>query len=291
MNYMKLHVLVLIEKYKKVTDVASELGLKQPTVTFHMKSLESELGTPLFQYRSGRVLLTEAGRTLYQYAVKIVYLTAEAERSIKQFTSPFDGELEIEAGYIPGTYLLPKAISSFMKMYPGSKLSLTIQPDALLRERLRLQEIHFALLHSVDTSDKSFNYQLLDDEDAVLIYAPGHPFDGNHDLTVEQVASAPWVQHIEGSTLRTIADKWAQLNQVRLWNRTELNAPETLKAIISEGDAVGIFSKKGIEAELSSGRLRYSNLPGIQTEFGGFMLAWRKDYALSPLQQAFVKMI
>ena len=49
MNYMKLHILVLIEKYKKVTDVAAELGLKQPTVTFHMKSLEAELGTPLFQ--------------------------------------------------------------------------------------------------------------------------------------------------------------------------------------------------------------------------------------------------
>lgn len=288
MNYMKLHILVLIEKYKKVTDVAAELGLKQPTVTFHMKSLEAELGTPLFQYRSGRVLLTEAGRTLYQYAVKIVYLTAEAERSIKQFISPFDGELVLEAGYIPGTYLLPNIISPFMRQYPGSKLSLNLLPDVLIRERLRLQETQFALLHSLDASDRSINYHQIDLEDAVLIYAPGHPFDGKIDLTAEQVANEPWVQHAEGSVLRTIAEKWAQVNHVRLWNRTELNSPETLKALICQGDAVGIFSKKGIEAELSTGRLRYTSLPGIQAEAGGFMLAWRKDYTLSPLQQAFL---
>ncbi|MCL6603466.1 MAG: LysR family transcriptional regulator [Paenibacillus sp.] len=288
MNITKLHILVLIEKYKKVTDVAAELGLKQPTVTFHMKSLESELGTALFQYRSGRVLLTEAGRTLYQYAVKMVYLNAEAERSIKQFTSPSDGELELVAGYIPGTYLLPKMISPFMKQYPGSKLSLSIQEDSLLREQLRLQEVQFALLHNMDTSDKSFNYQQLVSEEAVLIYAPGHPFDENPPVTAEQVASQPWVQHAEGSTLRIIADKWAKLNHVRLWNRTELNSPETLKALVSQGDSVGIFSKAGIEAELSLGRLKYTSLPGVQTEFGRFMLAWRKDYILSALQQAFV---
>lgn len=91
MNITKLQIVVLIEKYKKVTDVAAELGLKQPTVSFHMKSLETELGTSLFQYRSGRVLLTEAGRALYQYAVRIVSLAVEAERSVKQFSSSLPG--------------------------------------------------------------------------------------------------------------------------------------------------------------------------------------------------------
>ncbi|MEI0735993.1 LysR family transcriptional regulator [Paenibacillus sp. JTLBN-2024] len=49
MNLLKLHILVLIEKLKKVTDVARELDMKQPTVTFHMKSLEEELGVALFE--------------------------------------------------------------------------------------------------------------------------------------------------------------------------------------------------------------------------------------------------
>ncbi|WP_410515198.1 LysR family transcriptional regulator [Paenibacillus sp. BR2-3] len=288
---MKLHILVLIEKYKKVTDVATELGLKQPTVSFHMKSLESELGTPLFLYRSGRVLLTEAGKTLFQYAVKIVSLTAEAERSVKHFSSPTNGLLELEAGHVPGAYLLPKAISLFMKQYPGIKLSLSIQPDALLKERLRAQDIQIALLHSVDTNDESFNCQLIAPDEAVLIFAPGHPFDGYPSLNAEQVAHEPWIQHSADSSLRNIADRWAQLNSVRIWNRAELNSPETLKGMISQGGTVGIFSKKGIQADLELGRLRYAPLPGVLPERTGFTLVWRKDHRLTPIQQAFAEII
>lgn len=136
MNIMKLKIVILLEKYKKVTDVAAELGLKQPTVSFHMKNLENEFGTPLFQYRSGRVLLTDAGRALYQYALKIVSLTAEAERTVKQFSSPTQGTLKLEASYIPATYILPKALIQFMKQYPGINNSMTIQSDTLLKERL-----------------------------------------------------------------------------------------------------------------------------------------------------------
>ena len=61
MNLLKLEIVVLIKKYKKLTIVAEQLGVKQPTITFHIKSLEEELGVPLFELRSGRYFLTEAG--------------------------------------------------------------------------------------------------------------------------------------------------------------------------------------------------------------------------------------
>lgn len=46
MNLLKLEIVVLIKKYKKLTIVAEQLGVKQPTITFHIKSLEEELGVP-----------------------------------------------------------------------------------------------------------------------------------------------------------------------------------------------------------------------------------------------------
>lgn len=113
------------------------MGLKQPTVSFHMKSLENELGASLFQYRSGRVLLTDAGRALFQYAVRIVSLAAEAERSVKQFSSLTSGSLTLEAGYMPYTYFVPNIMSQFINLHPGIDVSLTIQSDHLVRERLR----------------------------------------------------------------------------------------------------------------------------------------------------------
>ena len=195
MNITKLQIVVLIEKYKKVTDVAAEMGLKQPTVSFHMKSLESELGTSLFQYRSGRVLLTDAGRALYQYAVRIVSLAVEAERSVKQFSSLTSGNLELEASYIPGTYVLPKLLSQFINLHPGIDVSLAVHSDLQVRERLRSREIQLAVLHMQGSGDDSFQTREVAADDTVLIFAPGHPFAQAGELTVELVALEPWIQH------------------------------------------------------------------------------------------------
>ncbi|MNI45798.1 HTH-type transcriptional activator CmpR [compost metagenome] len=290
MNITKLQIVVLIEKYKKVTDVAAELGIKQPTVSFHMKSLESELGTTLFQYRSGRVLLTDAGRALYQYAVRIVSLAVEAERSVKQFSSLTSGNLELTAASIPGTYLLPKILSQFINLHPGIDVSLSVQGDDQVREKLRSRDIPLGVLHMQGSEDESFQTKIIAADETVLIFAPAHPFAQAVDLTAEMVALEPWIQHAPSSFLGGAADKWAQANSVRLWNHAVVNAPEAQKRMISEGGTVGIFSKSGIEAELALGSLRYAPLPGIAAEQEQFVLAWRKDYTLSPVQQTFVEM-
>ncbi|ASA21733.1 LysR family transcriptional regulator [Paenibacillus donghaensis] len=291
MNIMKLQIVVLLEKYKKVTDVAAELGLKQPTVSFHMKNLETELGASLFHYRSGRVLLTDAGRALHSYAVKIVALAADAQRSVKQLASSSTGHLELEAAYIPTTYILPKAVSAFMEQNPGIQFKLAVNSDVDVRERLRSREIQLAVLHSSSWNDESFHFRLIARDEPVLIFPPGHPLDVAEPLTPEQVAREPWIQQDSGSFLRHTSERWAELNHVRLWNRAELNSPGSVKRLIAAGGGAGVYSSAGIAAELALGQLKSAPLPGILPESGGFVLAWRKDYDLSPLQEAFAAMI
>lgn len=290
MNITKLQIVVLIEKYKKVTDVAAEMGLKQPTVSFHMKSLENELGTSLFQYRSGRVLLTEAGRALYQYAVRIVSLAVEAERSVKQFSSLTSGNLELEASYIPGTYTLPKVLSQFINLHPGIDVALGVHNDNTVRERLRSRDIPLAVLHMTMDEDESFQTLDLAGDETVLIFAHDHPFAQEPQLTPELVALEPWIQHEQASYLANAADSWAQANAVRLWNHAVVNNPEAYKRMIVEGGTVGVFSLAGIRTELALGSLRYAPLPGIAPPAARFAFAWRKDHTPSPLQQAFMDM-
>lgn len=290
MNIVKLQIVVLIEKYKKVTDVAAEMGIKQPTVSFHMKSLETELGASLFQYRSGRVLLTDAGRALHQYAVRIVSLAAEAERSVKQFTSLASGNLELASEYMPGTYFVPKLMAQFMNIHPGIDISLSLQSDHLLRERLRGRDIQLAVLHGTESGDDSFNIRKIAEDEIGMIFTPSHSFAHIRNLTPELVAQEPWIQHDPLSPLRGAADKWAQENKVRIMSNTVISSPEAYKRMISEGGRIGLYSKAGIEDEIAQGRLLYAALPGIPVEASSYVLAWRRDYTLSPLQKAFADM-
>ncbi len=82
MSLLKLKIVELVDRYKQVTAVADALHMKQPTISFHMKKMESEWGVKLFEARSGRIYLTAAGKTLLPYAKRIVALHAEAEAAI-----------------------------------------------------------------------------------------------------------------------------------------------------------------------------------------------------------------
>ena len=64
------------------TGAAKALGLTQAAVSQRVQALEKSLGKRLFQRRGGRVLLTEAGKTLYDYAQRILDLHREARREV-----------------------------------------------------------------------------------------------------------------------------------------------------------------------------------------------------------------
>ncbi|RUU69735.1 LysR family transcriptional regulator, partial [Mesorhizobium sp. M7A.F.Ca.MR.362.00.0.0] len=63
---------------------AKQLNFAQSSVTAQIKSLEAELGTPLFERLGKRIVLTDAGKKYKQYADEIIRLSEEAHTSINE---------------------------------------------------------------------------------------------------------------------------------------------------------------------------------------------------------------
>lgn len=68
MNTIKLKGFCFIVEHKKMTVIAPTLQVKQPSVSFHIQSLEEEMGVKLFHTHTGRYFLTEVGEAFYHYA-------------------------------------------------------------------------------------------------------------------------------------------------------------------------------------------------------------------------------
>jgi DNA-binding transcriptional LysR family regulator len=64
------------------TGAARALGMTQAAVSQRIQALEKELGTSLFRRQAGSVLLSDAGRRLYEYAQRILDLHRSARESI-----------------------------------------------------------------------------------------------------------------------------------------------------------------------------------------------------------------
>lgn len=72
MDLRQLNCFLACARHHSLTLAAEELYTTQPHVSMIIKSLEQELGTPLFIRKSKGVELTESGKQIYTYAVNAV---------------------------------------------------------------------------------------------------------------------------------------------------------------------------------------------------------------------------
>ncbi|CDN45883.1 MULTISPECIES: LysR substrate-binding domain-containing protein [Paenibacillus] len=261
MNLLKFQIVELLDKHRKVTAVAEVLGLKQPTVTYHMKSLEQEYGVKLFEPRMDKVILTEAGRALLHYAGKINSLAAEARRTAQEYGTPGRGTLRIGASYVPATYMLPRLLKEFARRHPKVTVTLAVKPSSVIKEMLLSHEIDLGVL-----SAEPFRLPMLDvhelcDDELVLAHAPSHYLAASPELNPGLLATADFVLHGRHSSTRELTDRWLEQHGIRLEQHLELDSLEAIKQAVIQGGHVSFVSGLAVQGEVARGLLLARPIP------------------------------
>jgi len=70
-NFNQLRVFYQTAKYSSCTRAAEKLYITQPAVTAQLKFLEEFCSLKLFKRKGRKIYLTDEGKTLYDYALKI----------------------------------------------------------------------------------------------------------------------------------------------------------------------------------------------------------------------------
>lgn len=264
MNLMKLQIVELIDRHHHMTSVAEILGIKQPTVTFHMKSLEEELQIRLFESRSGKTFLTEAGQALLHYAVKINALAKESERVVREYDSLYRGTLHIGASYVPATYLLPAILNIFAREFPGIRISLSVKPSPVIRDMLARHQIDLGIISSEPFTGSSLQAEPLCKDDLTLICSPGHPLVKLDSLQPEQIIRSPFALHGTESSTRQLTDLWLAQHGLHMRSPVELDSLEAIKQLVLLGDHVSFMSRMAVQREQQQGLLHVMPIPGHQ---------------------------
>ena len=107
MDLHQLRVFQAAIKSGGFTRAGEQLHLSQSTVSQHIKVLEEELGCPLFLRVGKRVLVTEAGNVLLQYAERIFRDLKNAEMAVREMNALKRGTVRLGVGPTTLTYRLP----------------------------------------------------------------------------------------------------------------------------------------------------------------------------------------
>lgn len=285
-HLIKLQIIELLDRHKRITAVADELELKQPTVSFHMKNMEKELGVQLFYAKAGKVHLTEAGQALRHYAVKINALAREAERVVKEFDERGSGSLAVGASYVPGTYVLPAVLSGFSQRYPHLSLTLTIRPAPVIQQMLLAHEIDIGVLSAEPFSWAPLIGETLCEDELVCIFSPQHRLASSELLYPEQLQGVPFILHGQASSTRSMTLKWAKDLGIALQTGMEMDSLEAIKKAVLSGESVSFISRAAIMQEVERGELLSRPIP--QNPYKRYMyVAFNEDRVRSTLFERF----
>lgn len=233
---------------------ARALGLSQSTVSFHLKALETAVGSTLLERRGGRVSPTAAGKVLRRYAARILALRDEAQARLDDETSGRAGELRIAASTIPGEYLLPPALARVLERHPGVRVHLAVSDSEGALAALAADECELALV-GVRPRDRRFVARPFAEDEILLVGHGDLPTRGPR--AAEALARGPLVVREAGSgTQKAVARLLDRLaHEGARPALVEVGSSEAAKRCVLSGLGLAFLSRHAVEDELARGLL------------------------------------
>ena len=145
-----------VAKNGNITKTANELLVSQPAVSKSIKTLEEQLNTTLFNRKNDGVMLTSAGKIIYDKIKDAMELINSAEEDLKNFNNMEIGRINIGAGNTIIQKYLMKYINLFHYKYPNIEVKVNTLATPELIKLCQMGIIDIVFTHIPNTIPKDF---------------------------------------------------------------------------------------------------------------------------------------
>jgi DNA-binding transcriptional LysR family regulator len=236
-----------------VSRAADALFVTQPALTARLKTLERELGTPLF-VRTGRgVRLSEAGRSFLPYAQRALGAVAEGRQLLAEVSRGGAGQLALGAAPAVGTYVLPAILQRFHAAYPNVQLSVRTGHSEEVLELVLREEVEVGLVRALRHPEIQ-SIPLYEDE-LVLVTTPEHRFAAQDEVVVEELGGEQLILFDRTSSYHDLTAAFFREAGVVPRGVMELDNIDATKKMVRQGLGVALLPYTAVAEELSSGAL------------------------------------
>jgi DNA-binding transcriptional LysR family regulator len=276
MELSTLRVFMTVANERSFSRAAEKLERTQPAVSLALQRLESELGEKLLDRSAKDVMLTDAGRTVLEYARRFQNLESELQNSMAELRDHSAGRLVIGANESTGLYLLHH-IEQYRKLYPRIKVQVRRSfssriPDEIVDGNLELGVI------SYQPRDERLKSRVIFSDSLAFVVAPKHRLAARKEVPISELADEIFIAHNVISPYREIVLRVFQDRGVRLNMDIEMPTVETIRWMVEANQGVAFLPRMCVEQEIAEKRLVSVRVPEIDVE--------RKIYLVQPSRRA-----
>ncbi len=283
----KLEIFCCVGELRSVTRAAEKIGIAQPVVTAHIRSLEAKLGVRLVGRAGRNITLTEAGERVFSWAAEVLASKRQLEREIGSLRGGSAANVSVAASLTVGSYILPEIVIAFHSSHPEAIISTHVSNSPAAGEAVRAGECDFGLMTTEGDISDNLVVELLWNEPLVLVASPLNRTVGK-TIDVHDIAKLPFVTGPKSIVRRNIEDRvLAGLGVERKNVVLELSHTESIKRAVRSDVGLSFLFRAALKDELASGMLNMVEVPGLRLHVP-VVLVYRRDRSFTPLQTALI---
>ena len=276
MELYPLKVFLTVAGEKSFSRAAEKLLRTQPAISLAIQKLESDLQEKLIDRSGKELLLTDAGRIVYEYARRFENLESELENSLAELRDNSAGRLIIGANESTSLYLLGH-IERYRRLYPKVKIQVRRTLSSKVPSQLIDGELELGVI-SYDPEDDRLHSMVLFTDHLAFVVSPQHRFANREEVAISELGMETFIAHNVLSPYRAVVLKEFQRHKVPLNMDVEMPTVETIRKMVQRNEGVAFLPRMCVEQEVKQDTLREVRVPELSVE--------RKIHLVSPAKRS-----
>ena len=248
----RLQVFVAVVDRQGFGAAAASLDIAQSSVSAHIRAIELRLATPLFERHPGRPpQLTEAGKTLYDYAVNSLASANTVATALRKRHQP----LHFAAQRFVATSLLAKPLEAFASQFPQVELIAHTGTFEEVRDLFQRGVVDVAFLLSNDEVP-GLTTTLLGRYRLAFVATKGHPLANRQKIAPKLLAKHPFISAYRNSYFgQTLGQMMSEAGVPELTIRSQAQDMGMVREMVLAGLGISLSLRRSVAQDLEQGRL------------------------------------
>lgn len=285
----ELKTFIAVVQYKNFTKAAESLNLSQPSVSIHIKHLESYFNTILVQrsIKQKNINITQAGYLLYDRSKQIIKLLDDTRNDLSHYKNVISGKLHIGASLTIGEYFLPAFLGRFAKAYPDLELEVTIENTHNICEKVKNFQVDLALIEGTASSSNFVIHNFY--TDTMVVAVPYNYYLVNKKFSADELQNQTWISREAGSGTREYLKHFLDSNNINPKNIMVFGSNYSVKEAVKNNLGITFISSLVTEQPLKSKEISILKTPHKYTRPFSYIL--QKGITPSKAASAFIDML
>jgi DNA-binding transcriptional LysR family regulator len=231
-----------------------KLHLAQSSVTEQIQSLESDIGTALFDRSKRKWVLTSAGERLFEYARAIIALSDEARGAALDQAHEVTGRVVVGGIESLCAERLPALLLKYCTEFPAVQVTLRAGKTIDLHGGLKsgLVDVYFTFGEAFD--EPGLRSETVATERIVLVGPPNHRLSGRREVTLDELVREGFLVTIVGCPVRAVFERAFAGHGNRPRIVAEFASIAAMRSIVEHGGGCALLPASAAREALATGK-------------------------------------